>query len=693
LSSIYALDQGGQTLPADQVVEPIRSNIRRAREHRKGFEAVWQSNMAFAAGQHWLVWDPNFRALRKIQDVDPRYRRRKLYQADAITEYRTQVLGELGSDDDRPELLLQHDDQTAEDFQAQVNRAVGYGWDFEWDGDGALAESDRLCVDLGTSAIQVYFDPSYGQVKAQDVPHMNGKPLLGQEEAMQAVASSFLGGPQVTHQPIKEGRICWRALSALNLLPPPGVTHEKYFPFDCVVYPMPLAAVQAIYGDTTANLQEDRDISSTLGDAAVGPNASSYATGGARKNTLRNHVWLFIYFERPGPASPNGRVYHFAGNQMKLLRMDDKLPYQAPDGSYRSGVTYFHWWRVTGRFWSRSLVEVLKDGQRAKNERRTQAGETIDRGQPYTLVQTGSKAKKRTDLPLEIVEIDATEKQPVHIQGIGPGTWMYEELNQIKDDMERAAGVRAASLGENPSNVANYSQLALLRETDQVKRQPILYERKLGIKRLVEDSVFDIKTYWGADKQVYLAGEEERVEAEVFNATKIPAFYMVKVAKGTAKPRSQAAELQKITDIWNAALAAQIVTTDPAGWTRWFKDSLEHGEALDLPEDPKVQQFDKAKMENDLLTRGAQVPVAYYDPSQIHIPVHRDAQIQAELSGDVGTWQRIEKHIQEHEQNDAQNAQQVAQIQATAPPPQDPNQPQPPQGPPGPPPGGAPNAQ
>jgi hypothetical protein len=120
--------------------------------------------------------------------------------------------------------------------------------------------------------------------------------------------------------------------------------------------------------------------------------------------------------------------------------------------------------------------------------------------------------------------------------------------------MERAAGVRAASLGENPANVANYSQLALLREADQVKRQPILYERKLGIKQLVEDSVFDIRTYWGADKQVFLAGEEERVEAEVFNATKIPSFYMVKVAKGTAKPRSQAAELQKITDIWNAAL-------------------------------------------------------------------------------------------------------------------------------------------
>jgi hypothetical protein len=210
----------------------------------------------------------------------PALPRRKLYQADIITEYRTQVLGELGSDDDRPELLLQHDDQTSEDFQAQVNRAIGYGWDFEWDGDGALAESDRLCVDLGTSAIQCYFDPSYGKVKYQDVPHLNGKPLLTQEEAMQAVASSFIGGPQVTHQ-ADQGRpdLLAPALRDEPASAPRGDAREV---FPLGVRRLPGAALRrckAIYGDTTRNLEEDRDISSSLGDAAVGPNASSYATG------------------------------------------------------------------------------------------------------------------------------------------------------------------------------------------------------------------------------------------------------------------------------------------------------------------------------------------------------------------------------------------------------------------------------
>src|SRR6266566_658196 len=137
--------------------ERVKTNIKQAREHRKKFEPTWQSNLAFAAGQHWLVWSDKFRALRRIQDVDPRYRNRELYQADVITEIRTHVLGELGSDDDRPELLLQRDDTVSEDFQAQVNRAIGYGWDFEWDGDTAMSEADRYAVDIGTSAIQCYF--------------------------------------------------------------------------------------------------------------------------------------------------------------------------------------------------------------------------------------------------------------------------------------------------------------------------------------------------------------------------------------------------------------------------------------------------------------------------------------------------------------------------------------------------------
>jgi hypothetical protein len=631
-------------VPTEELLRPIKDNIRKAREHRKSFEAIWQSNMAYASGQHWLVWDNNFRALRRIQEVNPKFRNRELYQGDQITEIRTHVLGELGSDDDRPELLLQRDDRASEDFQSQVNRALGYGWDYEWDGDTALAEVDRMMIDLGTAGMQCYYDATAGQVKYENVPHLGGKPLLEPDRAVQAVAASYLGGPQVEHKDVRAGRICWRPLSSLNLLPPPGITHERYFPWECIVRPLPIETVRAIF-DYQGELREDTDIASTLGAAAIGAtgSASAYGATEARKGTLRGHVWVFSYYVTPTPKNPQGRVFHFAGNDLRLLRVDNELPYVAPDGTYRSGISYFHWWRVTGRFWSRSLVEGLKHGQRAYDKRRTQINEMIDRGLPYTLVQTGSTALKRTDLPMELVEIDRSEQAPVHVQGFSGGQWMYDELKQIQDDMERASGVRNVALGTNPPNVQNYSQLALLREADQVKRSPIYRERKLSIARLVEDSVYDMKTYWGGDKQVMLAGDDDSVEAFSFNANKIPAFFIVKVAKGTAKPRSQAAELQKIKDLLDySAAAGQPLPVS------WAKDSYERGQPAELPDSPTDDQQEKAERENHRLLLGEEIPVAYYDPPETHIPIHRKAQIEAEQVGNVQAWTRIEQHVQEH---------------------------------------------
>ena len=643
----------GQITDARKVADQIKGNIRQAREHRKQFEAGWQASLAFAAGQHWLVESPRgSRSLRHIGDVDPRYKRRELYQGDQITEIRTHVLGELGSDDDRPELLLQRDDQSSEDYQAQLNRALGFGWDFEFDGDGALDETDRNTVDLGTAGIQCYFDPTQGGAMQQGVPHLNGQPIFDQQEAYNAVAASMLGGPRVEHRDIPSGRICWRPLSAFNILPPPGVTHERYFPWECIVFPAPIQTVQAQYGETAANLRPDGDISSTLGTASVGSTSAD-----RRKGTLKNHVWLFLYYERPTPQSPQGRVWHFGGNNLELLRVDNQLPYKGPQGEYRSGIAYFHWWRVTGRFWSRSLIDACKDGQRAYDKRRTQINEMIDRGLPYTLVQTGSQARKRTDLPFELVEIDRTEQQPVHVSGFTGGQWMYDELRQIQDDLERASGVRMASLGENPANVQNYSQLALLREADQVKRSVIYRGRKLAIKQLVEDSVYDMRTYWGPQKQIMLAGDDDAVEAATFNATQIPAFFIVKVAKGESKPRSQAAEIQKVKDILDyAAQTAQPLPVD------WAAESYERGQVADLPEAPADWQGEQAERENHQLLQGIEQPVAYYDDPAVHIPLHRASQNQARAINDKNAWLAHEAHIQEHLNQQQELA---AQFQAT----------------------------
>jgi len=358
-------------------------------------------------------------------------------------------------------------------------------------------------------------------------------------------------------------------------------------------------------------------------------------------------------------------VLTFAGNDLKPVDHQPRLPYVAPDGVYRSGIAYFHWWRVTGRFWSRSLVDVLRDGQRGINKRRTQINEIIDRNMPYVIVQTDSRAKRKTGLVNEIVEIDPQERAPQVVNGAGPGPWMQSDVEAMHEDLVHASGINGPRRGENPQNVTTYSQLSLINELDANKREQIYLERRRSIGQLVEDSVYDIRTYWGPAKQIALAGDDERLDAFFFNSTQIPPFFIVKIGVGSAKPRSQASEIQKITDIWTASLNAQAAMQNPGVWVRWYKESLDAGQALELPAESVEDPAEKAELENHYLQQGVPMPIAYYDIHEAHLARHRFAQDNAMFSQDMQTWQLVEQHCQLHINAQQQQAEQAALQQAT----------------------------
>src|SRR5205809_1134604 len=121
--SELALDLGdGKILSGDDIARPIRRKIKDGLAARRPLEATWQSNLAFAAGKWWLKWDRDQRRLVFPPDMYGK----ELFGVDVITEYRTTALGELTSDDDRPELLLRHDDAASEDYQKQLNRSVSF---------------------------------------------------------------------------------------------------------------------------------------------------------------------------------------------------------------------------------------------------------------------------------------------------------------------------------------------------------------------------------------------------------------------------------------------------------------------------------------------------------------------------------------------------------------------------------------
>src|SRR5262245_33790249 len=264
MTSLALEETNGQRTLLDPIVKPVRDRIRQGRAYRRTYmEPTWQLNLAYASGKHWLGWHDATRTLRTIQQLDPRYKGRELYTADVITEYRTTALGELGSDNDMPQLLLRREDQASEDYQAQLNRALGYGWEHEWHGDDVLGQVDRFVVDLGTAAVRCRYDPAQGPMVADNVPHLEGRPVLDPQQALGLMAQG--PNPDVTMQPLRQGRITWEPLSCFDLIVPPGAVHESQFPWECIVRPAYLSDVQERYGDVAQGLREDGDISTGLG--------------------------------------------------------------------------------------------------------------------------------------------------------------------------------------------------------------------------------------------------------------------------------------------------------------------------------------------------------------------------------------------------------------------------------------------
>jgi len=661
------------TVPQDQQAENLwRTRIERAENDRRWpHEASWMVNLAFVAGNQWTMWDRQTRTLRDISEVDERYADVDLVMADIITEQRAAALGELQSDSDRPELLAPEggdDGPDDESIQAQINRAIGHVWDFEVDADTTLMDVRRKGVDLGVGAIRCHYDKTQGQpVRSSDGKHVSapldsdGNAITDASRAHEYVSSKVKSGEQAKFQDLYQGKHVWTTGSAFNLLPPPGVPHEKDFPWEVWRDVVLLDDVKAEF-PAAATLTEDNNIASAIGTQ------TTQSTGSTVAGRLRNHVWLYRCYERPTRKFPKGRVAILAGADKKLLRTFDELPYQTVDGCWHSGIVYFHWWRLTDRFWSRGLIDTLRDPQRMTNRVATQIQEISDRSMPFGLAVEGVMPEKPSGRPNEWVEYQRQDGPlPQWITGPGPGEWMWKLREQLMADAQHASTLSSLKLGENPLNVDNYSQLSLLQDQEAAKRSTIRSDQQLAISKLVELTVADIQRYWPDEKQILVAGgPDNRLQADTFQKSVIPPLYLVRPAKGSARPRNQAAQLQLVADIWGAAVAAGAVLQNPLAWVEWLKQSYQAGEPLPLPEPPADNQADTARRENEALARGDEQAVAYWDNPAVHLPIHREGEDQARVAANLGdpgaveALQAFEAHIQEHQQVAMANQQQIA---------------------------------
>lgn len=656
--------EAGVRTPASEIIGPIQKRVDQGKRDRGRIEPVWHANRAYAAGKYWLRWS---RADRRLK-LDPRDVQHGLERTtiDILTTKLWTAIGQLAGVEERRQLLFRREDIPSEDFTKAANDALAYGWDNEWHAPEKLATIKRLLVVDGTAAVQCYFDPTAGP-ELGEMPVKDGQPIYDGEQARAYMAESMANGGRPPMQNLNQGRICWKVRSCFQTIVPPGIEDEENFPWEAIVEAVEIDKLVQRYGSKANGLQEEPlamleqiglkdSIESGFG---ADPEGDPGVPG-----KLDKHVALVTYFERPSSKYAKGRVVTYAGN--RLLEQTNELPYKRPNGDYSSGIVYFHYWRVAGRFWGRALIEPGKGIQRTYNKRAQQEQLTIDRGQPYIFAEETQEVKK-TETPLEIVtyEQGASVQAPVPVPGVPVSDSIWKSKEGLKEDLEEALGIHAVSSGEEASRATTYAELALRAEKDAVKIDPLRQDFQAGVAALTELSLWDVRKYWPRDKMIAVAGEDDYAEAISFEASKMPEFFMTQLAEGV-KPRTQAAELQLIADLWAADQAnAQATAQPPQLDLEWLAASNKAGKALPFPDSDKDVHGDKARWENSTMLNEREVPEpAYFDPIEIHGPIHRQAQVEAEMAGDLDTYELQEQHLQLHKKVALEQQQAMAESQA-----------------------------
>jgi hypothetical protein len=660
---VYLPDGSRQT--ADKVLREWKQRKDEALEGRAPFEAQWKLNEAFASGNQWLRIDEGGGTKRVLEDVRQRLRAqgRSVLETDVLTQYLMTAVGKLAADDFRPELLAAREGEDARDSAQSLNDQFGWGWEQEWRGDESCMDVLLTIAVDGTCGTRCRYDRSKGLFLG-DFPHPTepyqhgengsqrtfpaGRPILDRTAARAYTADRAQYGEPSNLKTVREGRIVWEVMTPWNLLPPPGIEHPEDFPYDLIGRAVHIDTLKSAYPDK-ASLIKAEDI----GESPVG----SVAPGSAKAD-LKNHALLYSGYLRPTLNHPRGQTCIWLGST--LLELAESLPYNGAPWGPRAGISYFRYWKVKRRFWGRALIEPGIGAQRVRNKRLSQSDEVIDRGLPKTYISEGDAPRGMTGAPLELVELKAGATRPTIDQGIGPGGWMQESVQQCDVDIQQALGLHDQSIGAQAPAGTPYAALAMQAENDQTKLGPIVTAFKLGVCDLVRDTI-EAMRQWPPGKRMMIEGEDGALRLLVHESENVPDSYLVIPAKGGGVPRSQGAELQKITDLWNAALYAGAVQQGAQEWLEWYKTSLDAGQAQELPAmDTRSEQQHKAALENVIMVRLLHpVPVAPFDDPQVHLPVHEQQQAQLQQLAMLGdqTAQAGSEVIEQHKQMHLQAAQ------------------------------------
>lgn len=259
------------------------------------------------------------------------------------------------------------------------------------------------------------------------------------------------------------------------------------------------------------------------------------------KEVLVMEVWI-----KPGMTSilPAGGMFQIAGNT--ILYYSEEWPYTHMRYPF-AHIGHVH----TGKFYRDSTITDLIPLQREYNRTRGQIIEAKNRmAKPQLAAEIGSiDPSKITSEPGQIIQYRPGFQPPMPIPLQALPSYVLDEQERIKMDMDEISGQHEVSRGQVPPGVSAATAISYLQEQDESKLSYTFDMIEDALEKLAYMSLNYVHQYWNNPRKIKVTGPDGSFDVMAFEGSMLRGNTDIRVEAGSSLPTSKAAKQAFIMDL------------------------------------------------------------------------------------------------------------------------------------------------
>ncbi len=599
---------------AKKLASEVTADFERRREARRRIESGWLLNMNFLSGNQYCDVSPQ----GGIEEEDKRYfwQARRVFNHIAPTvESRIAKLEKL-----KPELRVRAFSDEEGDIQA-AQLATGV-LKYVQQRIGLQDVVSRACVwseTCGSVFYKVLWDGQGGRQVAVD------------EQGL----------------PVYEGEAQVSVVPAFEIFPD-RLDVEDFDGAHSVIHAQAVSTEYVLQRFGVALTGRDLEEVGQYGEYSVG-RVPTYARN---KVTLKKGVLLLERYTLPTGEYPNGRLEIVAEG---VLLYAGELPYKNGARGER-GFPFVKQdsMRLPGSFFASSVIDRLIPLQRAYNAVRNRKHEFLNRISMGVLtvedgsVDTDDLAEEGL-LPGKVLVYRQGGKAPALLDcGKIPDEFKDEE-EWLEKEFALVSGVSELSQNSTPLRVTSATGLQLLLSQDESRLSATVACMERAVKEIGRQVLRLYRQFAGTARLMTMTGENKRVQAYYFNASKLDVNDIQFESNQISSPEEKKAVLLQL-------LEAGLLTDEDGKLSKENKqrilDAFGFG-GYENARDISSLHIAKASEENLALLNG-EVEVDSYDEHSLHVVEHTRFLLSEEFKKvkDGQVKARFEAHLQAHKEKE-----------------------------------------